>query len=344
MATGWLGVDWKTPEYSKSKINLAGDAIKNSDFSKMDEKTALSILSNWRSAHAYPMQIFYGTAKRYARNSLVAQRLKRLDSITAKLQRYPTMRLSRMQDLGGCRIIVDSIQDLEKVRLKYKNSRMRHTLIREDDYIANPKPDGYRGVHMVYSFRSRMPDSPYNELSIEVQIRTSVQHLWATAIETLSLPLKSNLKAGLGDKRVLRYMELIAALMAEKEGTPIGVHAPGSIEAIRSELRTFSDIDIISILQAYRVTVKNIEQRYKSGYCLLIIDLEERSVLIHPYKQSEFEEATGAYLYWEQVKRETTNAVLVSVSGVIKLRKAYPNYFADVSDFIDVCSELLGQR
>lgn len=58
--------------------------------------------------------------------------------------------LYRMQDLGGCRVIVDSIEDVYNSLNRYKNSRIRHILKRENDYIQNPKESGYKSYHMVY--------------------------------------------------------------------------------------------------------------------------------------------------------------------------------------------------
>lgn len=49
------------------------------------------------------------------------------------------MSLYRMQDLGGCRVIVNSIDQVYEAVEKYKTSRIRHILKREYDYIQNPK-------------------------------------------------------------------------------------------------------------------------------------------------------------------------------------------------------------
>ena len=106
---------WKTPEYSKREINEAGAAIRNSEISPEDRAAALRIVDNWRSAHAYPLHVFYmnligkcGSRK----DILVAERLKRMDSIVGKLQREEGMQLYRMQDLGGCRMVLPTLQDV----------------------------------------------------------------------------------------------------------------------------------------------------------------------------------------------------------------------------------------
>lgn len=56
---------------------------------------------------------------------VVAERLKRLDSIINKLKREPNMSLWTMQDLGGCRFIVPTVNEVFLYAEKYKNSRIR---------------------------------------------------------------------------------------------------------------------------------------------------------------------------------------------------------------------------
>ena len=72
------------------------------------------------------------------------------------------MQLYKMQDLGGCRVIVDTIEQVYKSLNQYKTSSIRHILKREYDYIANPKPSGYRSYHIVYQFHSDKKDT-YNK-------------------------------------------------------------------------------------------------------------------------------------------------------------------------------------
>ena len=120
---------WKKSEYSKSQINEAGRHV--SDFGISPEKRLeyLNIIDNWRAAHAFPMNTFAINLKHQVSNipsAIVVQRLKRLNTILDKLQRYPTMELYRMQDLGGCRVIVPTIEDVYWVKSKLKNSRIRH--------------------------------------------------------------------------------------------------------------------------------------------------------------------------------------------------------------------------
>lgn len=80
-----------------------------------------------------------------------------MPSIIEKLNRFGEIELSRMQDIGGLRIVVHTIDDIKKVhdRLLRKTSTL--SLSNEKDYINTdgPKTDGYRSVHMIFKYKSK---------------------------------------------------------------------------------------------------------------------------------------------------------------------------------------------
>lgn len=182
MTTQHQREQWEIPKYSKSEINKAGSIIADSSSSKEDRDNALIVLNNWRAAHAYPLQVICSNLRLRNPNAIVVQRLKRLESITGKIERFPDMSLYRMQDLGGCRVIVDTIEQVYEAVNKYKNSRIRHILKREYDYIQNPKESGYRSYHMVYQFQSDKKETYNKNMLIEIQFRTKLQHIWVITL------------------------------------------------------------------------------------------------------------------------------------------------------------------
>src|SRR5690606_14571502 len=66
--------------------------------------------------------------------------------------------------------------------------------IRFKDYIKKPKEDGYRGYHLVGKF----PDSSGSSRLIEIQLRTTLQHDWATSVEIVDLFTNQALKSNQG--------------------------------------------------------------------------------------------------------------------------------------------------
>ncbi|MGH7232681.1 MAG: RelA/SpoT domain-containing protein [Nitrospiraceae bacterium] len=112
---------------------------------------------------------------------LVAQRIKRLSSIDLKLRLLPKLRLSQMQDIGGCRAIVKNVHAVNELVRSYNS---QHKLDHIDDYIQSPKQSGYRGIHLIYRLLQQK-NVAYNGLKVEIQLRSALQHAWATAVETV---------------------------------------------------------------------------------------------------------------------------------------------------------------
>ena len=183
---------WTKPRNGLARVTAARKVIsgRRQPTDDLDMDSALSITGNWRSSHGYPLHVFKtmlrGRAKKVDPRALVAQRLKRLPSIIAKLQRFPTMQLSTMQDLGGCRAVVQTVSNVDRLVKIYEETPTRSAIfVRKKDYILNPKPDGYRGVYLIYKYQGRSQNGAFCGLKLEVQIRSRFQHAWATALETI---------------------------------------------------------------------------------------------------------------------------------------------------------------
>lgn len=328
---------WEVPKYTKSEINKAGKIIADSSSTPKEREEALIILNNWRAAHAYPLQVICSNLRQKNPDAIVVQRLKRLESITGKIQRFPEMQLYKMQDLGGCRVIVDTIEQVYSAIKKYKSSRIRHILKREYDYIANPKKSGYRSYHMVYQFHSDSKDTYNKNMFIEIQFRTKLQHMWATAVEMMGIYTKSNLKSSQGDQDILRFFTLVSSLFAIEEKMPICPNTSDFADELISEIKSLDKKNnIISTLSGLNVSIKHASKIYnqkdKNLYYILLLNYEEMTVTVKPFKSSNLETATKLYERIEQ--GSDLNVVLVSASSFETLRLAYPNYFADISYFV----------
>ena len=268
---------WEVPKYTKSEINKAGKIIADSSSTPKEREEALIILNNWRAAHAYPLQVICSNLRQKNPDAIVVQRLKRLESITGKIQRFPEMQLYKMQDLGGCRVIVDTIEQVYSAIKKYKSSRIRHILKREYDYIANPKKSGYRSYHMVYQFHSDSKDTYNKNMFIEIQFRTKLQHMWATAVEMMGIYTKSNLKSSQGDQDILRFFTLVSSLFAIEEKMPICPNTSDFADELISEIKSLDKKNnIISTLSGLNVSIKHASKIYnqkdKNLYYILLLN------------------------------------------------------------------------
>lgn len=334
--------NWEVPKYSKSEINKAGKIIASGTSSTEEKYHSLKILNNWRSSHAYPLQVITSNLRRTNPNAIVVQRLKRLDSIMGKIKRFPDMSLYRMQDLGGCRVIVNSIDEVYAVIQKYKKSRIRHVLKREYDYIQNPKQSGYRSYHMVYQFHSDKKETYNKNILIEIQFRTKLQHIWATAVEMMGIYTKSNLKSSQGNEEILRFFTLVSSVLAIKEHTPVCPNTSENLEDLLLEIKELDlKYNIISTLSGLNVAVDYAgNKNKKNNYYLLILDYDKKLVRIRSFSKKDIGIATKAYNQIENVTGSTKNTVLVSANSFDSLRAAYPNYFTDIQEFIDMMCNL----
>lgn len=183
------------------------------------------LVNNWRSAHSYPLNSINMTLKQRAirveKTAIVYQRLKRAEAIRAKMLRQEKEHgrmfdLTSMQDLGGCRAIMSDVDKIEELLSVYEDAHKKNPdrgSIREhmDDYISQPKDDGYRGVHLIYKYRSQAEEHAliaarewdrlkFDGLRIEIQIRSRLQHQWASAVETAGRHIRRNIKGDGGGK------------------------------------------------------------------------------------------------------------------------------------------------
>lgn len=329
--------------YTRTQIKKAGKSFISKTASNEEKSRALTLINNWRSAHSFPLQIIYMHIKKTApKTAIVAQRLKRLYSITHKLQRFPNMSLTAMQDIGGCRVIVDSVDEVYHMISRLKKSRMRHRMKEEYDYIQHPKPDGYRSYHIVYSYYSdRNPK--YNGLFIEIQVRTHIQHLWATAVETMDTFTGDPLKIGQGDACNKHFFVLISKLLQlyETSGNDISAVKKSDVlhgfVAYENEHMILQKIRSIKEAVGYVRTVDTREQ----GYYILRLNRKSNQLVINSYSIKQLEQATENYDMAEKTKDSDEDVVLVSTASYNMLKQAYPNYFSDITEFITLIESFL---
>lgn len=334
---------WVAPKYSKGQVDRAGDLIASRNFDDFDALfESLDILNNWRSAHSFPLNTFQMWLRRRAyglsSHALVAQRIKRVPSIISKLQRFEGMKLSRMQDIGGCRAIVPSTANVRKLRKAYDSSDLKHQLVNEKDYISAPKSSGYRGIHLVYRYRSDKTPT-YNGLQIEIQLRSRIQHAWATAVETVGTFLQQSLKSSEGPEPWLEFFALTSSAFAQVEKAPAVPGHPAGRTLTRELRRRAKQLGVVEKLGAYGKALEIAQDLGKgeAHYFLLSLDTADARLEVRGFPRSALEDATREYLEVEkaQADRPGAQAVLVSADSINALQRSYPNYFLDTQLFME---------
>ena len=113
----------------------------------------------------------------------IKSRVKTPQSIAGKLKRRG-FELSiksiadNLNDVAGVRVICSYISDIYLVRdMLVAQSDVR--LISEKDYIKNPKPNGYRSLHLVIEIPVYLTQTVY-KVKAEIQIRTIAMDFWAS--------------------------------------------------------------------------------------------------------------------------------------------------------------------
>ncbi len=113
----------------------------------------------------------------------IKTRLKRVPSILGKLSRMGVEQSvasveENLNDVAGVRVICSFITDvytLADALLKQDDI----TLIARKDYIQNPKPNGYRSLHLIVSIPIFLAHEK-REMKVEVQLRTIAMDFWAS--------------------------------------------------------------------------------------------------------------------------------------------------------------------
>ena len=319
------------------------------------------IVDNWRACHAYPLQVIKMTLRRRAmsinKHALIAQRLKRLPSIEIKLLQNENMKLSQVQDIGGCRAVLRNVSEVRRLVSVYKDFhaksgaksgkddlRTRSFWDGSDDsnYIDNPKPDGYRSIHLVFRFRSQSEEKKtFNGQRVEIQIRSKLQHAWATAVETAQLFTGQALKARIKDanENWLRFFALASAAFARREKTAPVPGTPELLHDLLRELRTIEKHEqMFTSLLSWNNTIHYIEESKNTDAHTFLMELDptKRTLQVFQFTKKGLMEAQEQYkLKEKEVENDPQiQVVLVSVERVNDLRKAYPNYFVDTKEFV----------
>ncbi len=113
----------------------------------------------------------------------IKTRLKSYSSIKEKLEREgiiatPEQIEKNLNDIAGIRVIcsfLDDVYDVAEALLKQDDI----TLIRKKDYIKNPKPNGYRSLHLIIEVPIFLQHNK-NMVKVEIQLRTIAQDFWAS--------------------------------------------------------------------------------------------------------------------------------------------------------------------
>lgn len=320
------------PWGTKGLINRAGEKIRRGE--ELTEEEALAF-EEWRAAHSYVLNTFKPLLWSRVRGKkiIVAQRLKRRNTIIDKLFREPKMELARMDDIAGCRLIFEDISSLDLFRSKFHSSRFNHKLKHDNpdkyNYIIHTKPSGYRGIHEIYIYNVNTESGKLlNGLYIEIQFRTLCQHAWATAVEVVSRITANQPKFDKGDDRHREFFRLASEILARTVEHKTSCRSKLTDYELCEKFRELdTEINVLRFLNNLPI----IEQasRIKNN---VVLQLSQSSQLV-VHKYSNIEAATEGYFALEK-GNPNDDIVLVRAKTFDAIRSAYRNYFQNTAEFV----------
>mgnify|MGYP000965919982 FL=1 len=173
------------------------------DSALREVNTKIEILNNeFKSVHKYnPIEH-------------IKMRIKSMQSIMDKLERknipysFDNV-MANINDIAGIRVICSFTSDIYKIA-KMLASQNDMNVLEIKDYIKNPKPSGYRSLHMLVEVPVFFSERMMN-LRMEIQIRTIAMDFWASLEHKMHYKFKGNAPYHI-EKDLQDCAEIISAL------------------------------------------------------------------------------------------------------------------------------------
>lgn len=220
--------------------------------------------------------------------------------------------------------------------------------MRTVDYLK-PKESGYTGIHLVYScFEGSDEETEWKKTKIEVQLRTELQHAWATSLEIIDTLEGIKLKTSLeGHPEWRRFFYLAGRLVAHSEKSCVIQEI--EIPPLVNELIQLEDkLEVRKKLSHYSLAIqlttnnKNLPRRIMTHQGMFLVRIhrpekkEDGKYAINTnliaYSPKDIKDALKELARCE-ADPEIMISVLVAAGDVRSLKKAYPNYFGSTSMF-----------
>jgi ppGpp synthetase/RelA/SpoT-type nucleotidyltranferase len=175
-------------ELSKNQVDQLGYRLRKGDISDDD----LRLLDSYRRSFAEAYEAVVGQIRNQLGLEPTGRPAKSTTSISEKLRRE-SIRLTQIQDIAGCRLIVDDLATQDEVTAQLKECFDKAVPV---DRRERPS-HGYRAVHVIVDYHGKL---------IEIQVRTRLQHAWAEVSEKLSDIVDSAIKYGGGNQEVVSLL------------------------------------------------------------------------------------------------------------------------------------------
>lgn len=313
---------------TNKQINKMGERIANAKSVDLVAREDLDLLQDFRKTYKDPLAKTFNRllvlAGKVDKGAIVTYRIKRINTIIRKLQRYKDspngeMKLSRMWDIAGCRCILSTnrLSDIFKLKSLIEKEFVDCKI---NDYVTTPKEDGYQSLHMYIT------DSETGK-KIEVQIRNLVQHHWATLVEIVDLIYGTKIKEGQQEKNLKEFL----LLFSRKDS--LSYDEKERVVRIEGKYRVFKKMS--SVFSSNYLNVRNqwLSTQGSGNYYVIEAGKKFKSEI---ECFGNFEEAESSY-YTRYLANKESNIVLTFIKSAKfeQISTAYSNYILTVHSFFD---------
>ena len=172
-----------TNALSNAQVDQLGDRLRRGALDEVD----LTLLDDYRRLFGPAYERVVITLRKLGQEP-TGRPAKTTPSLVAKMTRE-TIRLSQVQDIAGCRVVVANLEEQERVVAALRRAFPKAAVV---DRRTRPT-HGYRAVHVIVEVFDR---------AVEIQVRTMLQHTWAELSEKLSDLVDPAIKYGGGPANV----------------------------------------------------------------------------------------------------------------------------------------------
>jgi putative GTP pyrophosphokinase len=234
-------------ETSRTQIDRLGDRLKRGEVEEAD----LRLLDEYRRSFSAMHDAVVGALRERLALQPTGRSAKSTQAIVEKLRRE-SIRLSQIQDIAGCRVVVSDVIEQDTV--------VRSVRALFDDTAVVDRRDkpshGYRAVHVIVRVGER---------AVEIQVRSLLQHMWAEVSEKFADVIDPGLKYGASDDAsASEFLSVMANLVAmEEDGEKIRAETRAGLrsdDALAFEPASFRAA-IITLLENAASNVSSREPR-----------------------------------------------------------------------------------
>jgi putative GTP pyrophosphokinase len=206
---------------SKTQIDRLGARLRKGAVEKSD----LILLDGYRRSFGHAYESVVQTIHDQLKLEPSGRPAKSTNSLIEKLKRE-SIRLTQVQDIAGCRVVVADITKQDLVVDSLIGAFPKANVVDRRE-----KPSyGYRAVHVIVEMSGK---------TVEIQVRTRFQHIWAEISEKYADLYGSEIKYGGGEPNIRWTLEHLSNAVAGYDDIEKGVvrlDASGSLRKLRDAM------------------------------------------------------------------------------------------------------------